>query len=542
MRSHVLSSLLLCALLPAAVGGGASRAQSLSSREQVIVRATQEDCRTLPGALTTIAGQAAVTFVTEGRPYKATLGDNDVPVFPPAGLPLREAVDKIAAAFDYAVERQNNTFLLRKRYTDPNDLPEVTLEECALAASDLARVLKPFDSGMKMLGIGRNPAIEKLMKSLTPEQWTLMSKGETQKGAHHVIQPIDAGLPISQLSPEQQQTVRRYALFSYTGENTDIAAQTAQDIKQIAAEGAIFVWRNVNTSRLLGYELPAADTSKEQPLFRPLSDAAVAMPGGGLRIFESPKTPPVATVQRLKTSRFTLKDALAGLAARHPGGVSLSVDDALAAKQILVVGGEKQSPPVLLRALADVYGLRVMTQENGALRLTRRSSRPISEVNQLREAVIWALPDPVIRALQVTTAAPDTGRVSEGTKPKAPRKSFGAMAHLARTISGAAARDLRADLVPRLSASPTGQAPLLALDPEKRTAFATMLIMDCAQSLEPVLVHPVPNVVSRINQLYITGSVYESERDGKPWYSFFLALPSGQKLIGGPGLFNRKYW
>jgi hypothetical protein len=65
-------------------------------------------------------------------------------------------------------------FLLRKRYTRPEDLPGATLEECALSAAQVARLLQPFGAGIGQVTIGRHPLMRSFLASLSPEQWAAM--------------------------------------------------------------------------------------------------------------------------------------------------------------------------------------------------------------------------------------------------------------------------------------------------------------------------------------------------------------------------------
>lgn len=89
-----------------------------------------------PGA----AGQSAEqSGKEEAPPGKENPGENegqagnqDEAVPPSGNLSAEEEVAAVAKRFDYTSVHQGNVYLLAKRYTNPEDIPEVTAEECRL--------------------------------------------------------------------------------------------------------------------------------------------------------------------------------------------------------------------------------------------------------------------------------------------------------------------------------------------------------------------------------------------------------------------------
>ena len=142
-------------------------------------------------AFTAISQRAKVTIIAEGVPFHATLTDDQrsalgqsLPADAPA--PLAETVAKIAAAFDYDAEQINaHTFLLRKRYSDENDLPCVTYEEVVHSLRSILNITNKYAPFI--------PA----NKILPPERYYRSLSDDQKKRA------VD-GLMFADLTPEQQ--------------------------------------------------------------------------------------------------------------------------------------------------------------------------------------------------------------------------------------------------------------------------------------------------------------------------------------------------
>ena len=79
-------------------------------------------------ALDALTAQGHVAIVAEGAPLVPRLPKKDTQDLT-APLPLPKVVTKLAAFFDYDAQEQDNVYILTKRYTDPKEMPCVTLEE-----------------------------------------------------------------------------------------------------------------------------------------------------------------------------------------------------------------------------------------------------------------------------------------------------------------------------------------------------------------------------------------------------------------------------
>lgn len=327
-------------------------------------------------ALKALAAQGKVGFVAEGFPLHPVLSKEETPNLK-AGLPLDEAVKRLAQAFDYDVTRRGNLFSLKKRYSDLYDLPIVTLEEYALALGDIVKLLS---SHAPQPPITTNTDfVVAFAKSVTPEQEQAMREGT---------------LPIRALSPTQQAQMRRMALHIYVA----LPLKDAQETLFLLRQSPRNVLRKKYAAGQVAFGYDFADHFG-RTVFRPLNgslNAQVAFPGA-----DPLPRDKVPEVNSKGVSEKTLGSVAADLNARGNGGKDFVVDAALAAKPVQVIGTQGTGSALVFDALATVYGLRVVTQEDGTKRLTRPAFRPVSDVADLSEAVRRLLPEPLLRALHV---------------------------------------------------------------------------------------------------------------------------------------------
>ncbi len=242
-----------------------------------------------------LAGAMGVSFVLEGDASRArevppaSLLPRDKPgaggaVVPPsAEVGHRAELEELARRFDYSVETVrglDGVYVLKKRYSRPDDLPEITLEECAASLSDINKLITPFDSG-----IPSAPAlslrVQEVLASFTEEQRAVMRRGgRTSRTASPPLErpsgrialsssgesggrvafppPLDGALPVSSLSKEQREVVTGMAVATYTGDALRAASNFAQEADWLVKNGASLRWGELRGGLFLGYESPFA--------------------------------------------------------------------------------------------------------------------------------------------------------------------------------------------------------------------------------------------------------------------------------------------
>lgn len=382
-------------------------------------------------ALATLAAQARVSFVVEGVPLHPILSTRNASPVPDAGAPLSRAVDALAARYDYAVLRHGRVFELTKRYSDPNDLPGVTLKEWGHTLEDIQRITDQFNPHVPSVSFsqGRNPLLGDLVASLTASQVAAMQE-----------KTPDKGLTVSSLGPQQRALVQRLALYFYVQRPLDGAQIAIMDLREASKFGASVVFRKGDLIALLhltgppaqglgglqvfGYETPVESVGHSS--FRPLSSPGgrVAYNGNVIMIAHYPpgtinpphqdSTDPMPILPHLLTvpgvvaategagpTPSSIASVIATLNSSLGQNRSLTVADDVQNKPIIVVGFENASPADILQAMADVYGLRVTRKKDGVRLLERNQFAVPTDVSGLPDALRRVFPSPFLRALHL---------------------------------------------------------------------------------------------------------------------------------------------
>lgn len=528
--------------------------------DPVVHLSDEQFCR-FDEALKALAKQANVAFVVEGEPLKSSLSKHEAENMMLDNVRLSEAVRTIAMAYDYDAKRTDKTYVLEKRYTDVNDLPSVTLEECKDSVQDMVRILSVWNPGLAKT-CWFDPDVKTFIASLTQEQLQAMSQKRV-------------GLPVSTMSSDQQKQVWRLALHFYVQrpQEKDISPVLAQ-IKCAMDEHTMFVKRQLRGLNLFGYEGTLITAGKPYHYFRPLShpSTVISRADGTVgfityRGSKEPLTDPtdpvgavpepgkVATQTKYEPSieSTSLGVVVASLSTRQESTVHLAVDETLAAKRVVVIGAETVSPVSVFRALADVYGLRIYKEIDGTLRLTRHQTRPPKDIKSLPDVLRMAFPEPFLRAMHIdkldemwterrqevmsapgnniesksmnSTSSLDPDKTTALQNQMEERtKSRKRMESSPFSLRVAAVRRLRVGVEPRLDESPQARVMATDLSETDRMALACVLMGDCLQGLSRLLSHEPPEYITSFDQTVLTGGVYK-DRNQKTKFSLFLEQP-----------------
>lgn len=542
-----------------------------------LVRLTQAQAHTFREGLQTLAGQAHVTFVAEGRPLHSTLPRNSVLPLPDTAMPVSQAVETLASAYDYDVQRQGQVFRLTKRYTDSQDLPGLTLMECQQSLEDVERVTSPFNPHVAEGKMGtRHSIVGELVSSLSWQQLQAM----------HETSPNKA-LSIASLNSEQQGMAWNLALYFYVQEPMSSVENALGEVKQAADPKTklAFRWGEVDNLRVFGYE-PYSD-AQNHGSFRPLSSphgqisyrgplsATLLTPhpvkrSDGTQQLPDDPTDPLPTgnnktkiqnrEQEANTTATdaTLQTVVTDLSA-HQAKAVFAVDPALQSKPITVVGEANTTPDEIVQALSVVYGLRIRTMDDGTKVLTRRLFQISNDVSTLPENVRRVLPAPFLRALhsddsdsiadeyrldaarsyrdqgetgmgEVNAAA--LGKVQERLRSQEKRTRV-----LLPTMRMAAVRQLRTHIEPKFTAALDNRVMLSSLNESDKQAFAVVLMAQYLQNLRPLLSRRVPEFISRFDQIYLTGGLTATAQ-GKQYLGLFLSplTPDGKRTYEQIGM------
>ena len=561
--------LLVCATTAGTAGQSTAHAQKQNTRKtsaankpaapaDVSVQVTPEQARSFLEGLTVLAGQGKVAFVAEGVPLWPTLAPAKLPGWS-GTLPLSEAVDKLAAAYDYAAQRKGNVFVLRKRYTDAHDLPDVTIEECRLAAQDVARLMSPFAPRVPQeRGIDPpNTLSLDILAALSPEQRQAMQTRQ---------------LSVASLSSSQRAVLKRLSLFFYLHSSWDQANEVLIRLDKTPETRLCF--RDLSASkqpeRHFGFEFPDKRLGGRpyfSPFFRVIALNAQTTPPFG--IVPTPE-PGRDAIDRASAGATTLDAALTRLNARAAGTAAgsgparFTADSALGPKTLTLVGDENEwnSTPALFSALADVYGLRVITEEDGTRRLARYRPRPVRDLADLAAAVHVALPAPLLRAAHEETLNPDRIRNPEPQLgPNATPEQWKAhleqkkhilerrrqrFAFVARpdALQREAVRRLRLAVEPLLEKAGPDVAgvPVESLGAREQSAYAVAVTCDLLGEVARKLTPTLPPYVTHLDDAVLAGGPYQ-DADGETKFGLSLRYFDQEKndWVSLVGMSNMRY-
>lgn len=574
-RQAGLVSLLLALLLSGSSVVSAQQPLEPPVIVDPLVRLTQAQAHAFREGLQTVAEQAHVTFVAEGWPLHSILPSKSVLPLPSTTMPLSQAVEKLATAYDYDVQRQGQVFRLTKRYTDPQDLPGLTLMECQQSLEDVERVTSPFNPHVAEGKMGtRHSIVGELVSSLSWQQLQAM----------HETTPNKA-LSIASLNSEQQGMAWNLALYFYVQEPMSSVENALGEVKQAADPKTklAFRWGEVDNLRVFGYE-PYSE-AQNQGSFRPLSSphgqisyrgplfATLLTPhpvkrsDGTQRLPDDPTDPLPTGTEKTKVqdteqetnpaaTDATLQTVVTHLSA-HQDKAVIAVDPALQSKPITVVGEANTTPDEIVQALSAVYGLRIRTRDDGTKVLTRRLFQISNDVSTLPENVRRVLPAPFLRALhsddsdsladeyRLYTARSyrDQGEMSEANATALGKVQENLRSQEKQTrvylseMRMAAVRQLRTHIEPKFTAALDNRVMLSSLGESDKQALAVVLMAQYLENLRPLLSRHVPEFISTFDQIYLTGGLTATAQ-GKQSLGLFLSplTPDGKRTYEQIGM------
>lgn len=458
-------------------------------------------------ALDALAAQGHVAIVAEGAPLVPRLPKKDTQDLT-APLPLPEAVTKLAASFDYDAQEQDNVYILTKRYTDPKEMPCVTLEECDQAYKDILTLLDPFNPNFEGANEGHSQlhAVVTFFKSLSPMQL----QGARAKTLRY-----------GELGPEQQKMVESIFLYGFV----QFPADKLQDTVRVLdyAPGSVLTGKDKGYNALF-IEAPT-QTNKSLRYFQSLE--------GGVTPLDRVQ-PTLLLPKQAETGGPSAPMTLEAVVALLPhAGPPAVVDTPLKDKPVSIAGLSNVSAMNVLRALKVLYGLRIGASDAGGNKLLRQIIPPTDTLRDLGPNVWSLLPVSLARALHSEEAPAGPAIPTGENKAEDPAEAF-------RRSSAEADRRFRQQmgshrLLPALRTEAVHQVlvgvqpqlrsrglsvriPVKALDGATRSALAVALtvsaleelqsgftgqinrnVMDCLDDMNSILIYTVPSEASVID-------------------------------------------
>lgn len=358
-----------------------------SVQQKPMVHLSEAQARSFSDALDALSEQGHVAIVAEGVPLVPRLAKKDAPDLTTA-VPLSQAVAEVAARYDYDVQKQDDIFVLTKRYTNLKELPCVTLEECRGAFSDVVTLLDrfspQFDEGSE--DNSQRGAAVAFFASLSPAE---LYRAQT-KSLHY-----------GELTPDQKEIVSRLLLYGIVPIPINLS-QDSINVLNYAPKSALTGKDGDYKALLIQVPVPA---DRAQLYYRSLYSSGKAIyldqPQPTLIL---PK--PQATTLPHAPDPKTLGDVVGLLAHKGPPP---AVDVALKDKPVSVAGLANASTQNILDALTLLYGLRISVSDAGGPLLTRQILTTDDNLQDLTENIWETVPVSIRRAMHQEYTAPLQG-------------------------------------------------------------------------------------------------------------------------------------
>ena len=363
-----------------------------------------------------LSNQGQVTFVIEGAPLHSEL--NGVPATAlkqaiPADKPIAfdTALVKIVAAYDYEPERvDDHLYLLRKRYSDPMDLPLVTFGEIVHALEQMLVVTRSYY--VPKPGQQKSAWAIQFLDSLSPGHST----------------QVTTSLPVSSLTATQYRLAYSEAsqqVFRYPV--TEIE-RTLRQLRLLHDAHTQFTSAVVERASILAYREPPG-TDRVLPV-HPLTVHVSMRSSSGDRTTVATDLSAIAPVtaedRRLAQGMLanalpetvTLGEAVTrnalGVFAGESSDITVSVDPALVPKPVTILGRRFSTRLAFLHALAALYDIPLAAMERHTLHFALPVARPTKNMDEASEE-LYRLTPPALRKVvtgqRTYPAYPKTGEV-----------------------------------------------------------------------------------------------------------------------------------
>lgn len=535
--------LLICSFLLPCFASSAGSQSGNNERANRGVRAFQvtlntNDLKSFAAILTSLNRQTAFTFLAEGRPL-AAMSVEGVSLAPVTNADGLNTMQQIADAYDYTVEQKGSIFYFKKRYSDPRDLPDVTIAECLAAMQAIERSMRLFNPRLDGKMVGDSSAkIAGLDASLSADQ----------------RRQLATGLTVVSLSSGQKREVFNICLNLYVEQNVrDILS--ARVILSGAEQNGFLEYCAESPNLLICFDVSSP------PDFRTRGPVVLArhpfeQENAFNRLVKEPLKIPEPSALTMP-----LRDVVATLN-RHPKLTSqCHVEEALASKTITGVGMEKRNPREIMESVAAIYGLRLVISRDPApgkskLVLSLPKAATPRSVTDLPSVVRTLFPDPLARSLNgrlaVTQPIDKVEAAFLARLPKSDRqtiesknaayKQFEEIQQRAFALPWLAGRQLEETYTRWSLRNLRKPLPITDLTAEEKSLVAIVFTSPAFAKMAWDFGQEVPAYIGQFEQLTVRGGPYrDPERGTRYKMSLLLPNPNGGDLIDVAGVSNMPY-
>lgn len=432
-----------------------------------------------------------ITILCEGVPLHTELTATQAASLDAEVEKRGDASEKVAAvanAYDYDCEWKSNTLCLwRKRYTDDDDLPDVSAGEIIHSLQNLEKLWKSFDTN------GSNTYVAEMVQALTPDWEERLSK---------------ESVPVSQLPRNMIKPIRLLAWRHITDRSLTPVRLTSFRLSQCEKGHVTLLEKDVLD---VGVPIPVYEgelhrgAGKLWTMAVPISYLADSGSGTGFgtlvhnsptevrkkAIADALKADPIMRYRYVnETPAFatTLQGLVNILNSRRTTGASaILCDEMVARKKVCIWGAEYTSSSAILESLASLYDLRIGARNNRGV-LTGNGIRFRNDVTFLGEESIRLIPLPIRRYIWGDT-------VGEPFRLEADRRQSLRSIALYRNAMGR----LRVLADGAIAAAPDGKVPIKAMPHPTLDLIALSSIAQICHPFLTSLQQPIPSYLVNLD-------------------------------------------
>ena len=213
--------------------------------------------------------------------------------------------------------------------------------------------------------------------------------------------------------------------------------------------------------------------------------------------------------------------------------LSVICTDGLGDKNLLVFGLIENAPRFTLEAIADLFGLELVSTKQGGLLLRRPKVKTISEIDEIPSAIRKICPPALLRAVGDKASIASVSQVlkmepSERMQQQMKNYRNAAtisnlrLSQMSSLISSELKKSFNAYNEANALSKRTGDKRLTfeQLKPDNQKAFAQFLLLPALRVVRDRFTGTMPEYVSKFNDLYFSGK--ESTRNGEKWFKITL--------------------
>ena len=510
-------------------------------------------------AVAALSEKTQQAILCEDEPLHCDISDKNKKTFLDAlgkqGLSPDDLVSFVANAYDYqAVRTGKSIWIFLKKYSSPDDLPYLTLEETEIRLRHILDACQNYKPDFDLQGV-----INDLTASFNEKQAKEVAEGVTPRSLIPVEKDAEAGLPVSDMSPAQQGFVRRFVIHHGFGAMETLSALSRRMTGSLAQKTTLqrelyyglsfpvytgpMGFNKTNLSVVLGYwyrsEVGGAilfETGTESPLVNPTSTTPLFTHNKP----EPSSLPDPYLRQRGSKITQTLGELVKSLPS-HPNWKNspykeVKIDAALEAKPVYAVGTRFATVEELVPALAKVHELDVRLQVGVARIALPAAAQPWNDPAKVADEVRRQIPGSFWRL--VAAARERAGKdIAPSTLPEEVKARLAVDSTLFVRQTQAnqkaidalylvAVRRLRTLIEPKIDKHVDRKMPLSEATDEARGLIALSSLLLAADNLQSLL-RPVPGYVNYFEQGRL--SLKHGKGPHSYTYSFVSSNPQGQR-------------